>query len=124
MNSIILVSLVVILFNLYYSKFTKLGKKINIYNIFPSNKDILSHKIIKYSRINYNGVDTLFTDRNMLYTINIKQHSKRSEKLKLYTKLRISKNIQLKLKIWINSVRYKPESSKYLELKNKWVKCI
>jgi len=109
------------IFYWYYSKFKKIPKIINVNYLFPSNNDILHHKVMLYSRINYLGKDTILLDRNILYTYKVKEHSKRDSKIKMYISQRISNNVQTKLKIWANHVRYKPGSSKYFEMKNRWV---
>ena len=105
----------------YLSHFKKMERRINIYKLFPSDNDLLFHNsIIMYSRINYLNKDTVLLDRSFL-TLDIKQHSKRNEKIRLYINQRISYNIKLKLKLWLNHIRYKPGSPIYLETKNRWV---
>ena len=109
------------LFYWYYSKFKKIPKIINAEHLFPSNNDLLNNNVMLYSRINYLGKDTILLNRNILSTYEVKEHSKRESKIKMYTSQRINDKLKLKLILWANHIRYKPGSSKYLEIKDRWV---
>ena len=104
----------------YYSKMKYLDKKISIYLLFPSTDEIVRHKVILYSRINYNNNNIVLKNRNILDTFRVKEHSQRNKKIKLYINWRISDNIKLKLKLWLNHIRYKPDSPFFMMLKNKY----
>ena len=121
MDYLIIVATSSILY-LYYSNFTKLDKTISIYHLFPSQSNIDKHRVILYSRVNYKNVDTCLKNKNMLYLYNIKEHSKRLEKIGIYIRLRISNKIKLKLKNWVNHIRYKPGSMIFKQLSYKWNK--
>lgn len=84
--------------------------------LFPSQIDIDNYRVILYSRINIDNIDSILISRDQLLYNNIKEHTKRDKKIRLYINNRISKDIKLRLKIWLNHIRYRPGSREYYKL--------
>lgn len=95
---------------------------VSLYVLFPSQCDIDNYRIIRYSRVSVNGVNTMVMFVGCDDYILMKEHPNRISKIKLYQNMKISPSIRQKLKAVCAHIQYKPYSEKYNRTKQNFEK--